>query len=119
MGDRHLDSQELARKIVDLASDKQAIDTVMLDMIEVCSFTDYFVICSGESKRQLQAIADGILKELSKEKIKPNHQEGDADSGWILLDFGDVIVHIFGSYEREYFRLDQLWENATTKVRMP
>jgi ribosome-associated protein len=109
----------MARKIVDIASDKQAVDIVLLDTQEVCSFADYFVICSGESKRQLKAIIDAIDSELKKEDIKPMHEEGTPDSGWVLLDYGAIIVHIFDPFQRDYYQLEKLWETAPTKVRVP
>jgi ribosome-associated protein len=114
-----LEGIDLARKIVDIASDKQAADIVLLDTRNVCSFADYFVICSGESSRQLNAIIDAISEQLKKEGIRPMHQEGTSDSGWILLDYGDVIVHIFDSFQRDYYQLEKFWENASTKVRVP
>jgi ribosome-associated protein len=91
----------------------------LLDTRDVCSFTDYFVICTGESKRQLKAIIEAITETLKKEKILPLHEEGTSDSGWILLDYSDVIVHVFGSFERDYYQLEKLWEKACTKVRVP
>ena len=95
------------------------MDTVLLDVREICTFADYFVICSGESDRQVKAIVDAISQYMKKERIKPNHEEGTAESGWILLDFGDVIVHVFSSVERDYYQLDQFWEKAATKLRIP
>ncbi len=90
----------------------------MLDACGVCSFADYFVICSGESDRQIQAIYDEVGHILKKAGILPHHSEGNVDSGWLLLDFGDVIVHIFGALQREYYQLDKLWSRATPIVRI-
>lgn len=114
-----LEGLELAHKIVDIVSDKQAVDTVLLEVREICSFADYFVICSGESSRQVKAIIDAISQELKKDNIRPLHEEGKTESGWILLDFGDIIVHVFSAAERDYYQLDKFWEKAATKVRMP
>ncbi len=108
----------MARKAVEAASDKQAADIVLLDTRGVCSFADYFVICSGDSDRQIQALYDEVGHALKKEGILPHHHEGTVDSGWLLLDFGDVIVHIFASIEREYYQLDKLWSQASTVVRI-
>jgi ribosome-associated protein len=91
----------------------------LLDTQEVCSFADYFVICTGESKRQIKAIVDAVTESLKKEGVRPLHEEGTADSGWILLDYGTVILHVFASFERDYYQLDKLWEKACTKVRVP
>jgi ribosome-associated protein len=104
---------------VDIASDKQAADIVLLDTKDVCSFADYFVICTGESNRQLKAIIDAISDQLKKEAVRPLHEEGTAESGWVLLDYGAVIVHIFDPFQRDYYQLEQLWEKAPTRVRVP
>ena len=90
-----------------------------MDTRGVCSFTDYFVICTGDSSRQLKAIVDAVSRTLKEEGILPLRQEGTTDSGWILLDYGEVIVHVFGSFERDYYQLEKLWEKACTKVRVP
>ncbi|MBN1643425.1 MAG: ribosome silencing factor [Dehalococcoidales bacterium] len=103
---------ELARLAVDTASDKQANNIVLLDVREVCSFADYFIMCSGESQRQLGTIRTEILKALKKSGELPIHDEGTAASGWLLLDYGDVVVHIFGVEERDYYRLDDLWKKG-------
>ena len=108
----------MARKVVEAASNKQAVDIVLLDTREVCSFADYFVICSGDSERQIQAIYDEVTHILKKEGIFPHHSEGTIDSGWLLLDFGDVIAHIFAPFEREYYQLDKLWSQAIPIVRI-
>jgi len=91
---------------------------VLLDARGICSFADYFVICSGDSTRQIQAIYDEVEASLKKEGVLPHHYEGTADSGWLLFDFGNVIVHIFASFEREYYQLDELWSQANPVVRI-
>jgi ribosome-associated protein len=111
-----LDSGELARAAVDIASDKKASDVILLDIRDVTTIADYFVICSGNNPRQIQAIADAIDEQLGEQGANLLHREGAAESGWILLDFGDVVVHIFGPREREYYRLERLWSGAKTVV---
>src|SRR5258706_9584499 len=111
-----LDPGQLARAAVDAASDKKASDVILLDIRDVTTIADYFVICSGNSHRQIQAIADAIEEQLEEQGAKLLHREGVAEAGWILLDFGDVIVHVFGSKEREYYRLERLWSEAKTIV---
>ena len=76
------------------------------------------MICSGDSERQLRAIFDEVAHALKREGITPHHHEGAIDSGWLLLDFGDVIVHIFAPYEREYYQLDELWSQTIPIVRI-
>ena len=115
---RSLESLDVANKAVEAASEKQASDVVLLDTRKVCSFADYFVICSGESTRQIKTIYEEVEHALKKEGVLPHHHEGTLDSGWLLIDFGDVIVHIFASFEREYYQLDELWSEATPLVRI-
>ena len=103
---------------MEAASDKQASNIVLLDARGVCSFVDYFVICNGETDRQIGAICDAIDEVLKKEGITLNRREGGGDSGWVLLDLGDVIIHIFAPAEREYYQLDQLWSKANLVVRI-
>jgi ribosome-associated protein len=108
----------MAHKVVEAAADKQASNIVLLDARKVCSFADYFVICSGESERQISAIYDEVGHRLKHEGVLPSHHEGTVDSGWLLLDFGNIIVHIFAQFEREYYRLDELWSQAVPVLRI-
>jgi ribosome-associated protein len=103
---------------VDAAGDRQAGDIVLLDTRKVCSFADYFVICTGESERQIRAIYEEVEHSLKKEGALPIHHEGTVDSGWLLLDYGDVIVHIFSTSEREFYQLDRLWGQADLVLRI-
>jgi ribosome-associated protein len=113
-----LTALEIARKIVDAAEDKKAADIVLLDVSELTSMADYFVICSGGSERQLGAIADGITDKLRDEGVRPIGREGGSNSHWTLLDFGAVIVHIFAVPEREYYQIERYWAKAKTIVRV-
>ena len=113
-----LESIKKARRIVEISSDKLASDITLLDMSGVSSLADYFVIVSGESARQLAAVSDEIERSLKKEGVSPLRREGAAVSGWMLLDYGDVIVHIFSSPERGYYKLDDLWSLAKPLVRI-
>jgi ribosome-associated protein len=107
-----LDAVDRARKAVEAASDKQASDIVLLDIRGLCSFADYFVLCSAESERQLEAIREGIEASLDKEGTHLLHREGDAASGWLLLDYGDLIIHIFSTQQRGFYQLDEVWAKA-------
>lgn len=91
---------------------------MLLDISKVSSFADYFVICSGESNRQLRTIYEEIEHLLKKEGARVLHREGAGDTGWFLLDYGDVVVHIFGSYERELYNLEELWSEAPALLRV-
>jgi ribosome-associated protein len=114
----NLEGLELARKAVDAASDKQAVNIVLLDVREKCSFADYFVICSGDNPRQIRSICDDIAKSLKDEGVTAHHEEGSLESGWYLLDYSDVIVHVFGVKEREYYALEELWAAAKVLLRI-
>lgn len=113
-----LEAVEVARRAVEAASDKQATDIVLLDVRKICSFADYFVICSGESERQIRAIHEEVDQVLKKAGASPHHSEGTPDSGWVLMDFGDVIIHIFSTFERDYYQLEKLWNEAFPVVRI-
>jgi ribosome-associated protein len=113
-----LGGEELARLATKAAADKQAADIVVLDAKGLCSFTDYFVICSGDSERQIASIWREIDETLKSNGAVAHHSEGTADSGWILADFGSVIIHIFGAAEREYYQLDKLWDKGIPVVRI-
>jgi len=108
----------LARRIVDLASDKKASDIVLLEIYGMTTLADYFVICSGSSERQLGAIADGIAEGLRDEGMKPIGREGSSNAHWVLLDFGSVIVHIMAQPERDFYQLERLWADAPLIVRL-
>ena len=109
---------DLARRIVELAEDKKAADMVVLELTQLTTLADYFVIASGGSERQLDAIADGIVEGLRDEKVRPIGREGTAASHWVLLDYGSVIVHIFTPPERDYYGLEKHWSEAKTILRV-
>lgn len=111
-------SLELARRIVELAEDKKASDIVLLDLSELTTLADYFVIASGGSERQLDAIADGIISGLRDEKTKPFGREGTPASHWVLIDYGGVIVHVFTPPERDFYQLERHWAEAKTVLRV-
>ncbi len=109
---------EVARRIVEAAEDKKAADIVLLELGELTTVADYFVICSGGSERQLDAIADGILQTLRGAGVRPIGREGEPASHWILLDFGSVIAHVFTPPERDYYGLEKHWSQAKTILRV-
>lgn len=103
---------------MDAASDKQAGDIVLLDTRDICGYTDYFVIATSESDRQIIAVHDEVEARLKQAGIRPLHTEGSAGSGWMVLDYGSVIVHIFSPGERAYYDLENLWETAKPILRV-
>lgn len=109
---------DLAHRIVDLASDKKANDVVMLRTSEVTSMADYFIICSGRSEAQVQALSGAIIDTLRDEGVRAMGVEGLKSAGWVLIDYGSVIVHVFSPEEREYYGLERLWSEAAPVVRM-
>lgn len=105
--------QELLSEVCRLAQDKKAHDLVSLDMRGVLGYTDWFVVCSGNSERQTKAIHDGILEGLKREHdMLPRRVEGLPSADWILMDYLDVVVHIFTPATRDFYRLEQLWGEA-------
>jgi len=113
-----LESIEVARRAAEIASDKQASDIVLLDIRGLCDFAQFFVICSADTERQMSTVLYEVEQQLGKDGISPLHREGASDSGWVLLDYGDVIVHVFSSEAREYYRLERLWSGAVPVLRI-
>jgi len=113
-----LEGLELAQRAVEAATEKQATDVMLLDVRETCSFADYFVLSTGESGRQIVAISDEVERSLKQDGVRPIHREGTADSGWMLLDYGDVIVHVFAPFERRFYNIEEMWSAARTVVRI-
>ncbi len=102
----------LAKEIAKIASDHKALDIKVLDLRKLTSFTEFFVICSGASDRQVSAIADAIHCELKKKGKLPLGDEGMKSGLWALLDYGDVVTHVFYQTEREHYQLEKLWFDA-------
>jgi ribosome-associated protein len=107
-----IEPADLARRVVDLLSDHQAEDVVLLDISQLVSFTDYFVIATAQNARHMGALIDLFDKELAREGVKSLRREGQPDSGWVLVDFGAVIVHLFTPEDRTYYNLEALWGRA-------
>ena len=111
------DAARLADWIAGLAADKLAIDVVVLDLRGVIGYTDYFVICSGNTERQTKAIHDGIHQGMKHDHgLLPRRMEGLGEARWILMDYLDVVVHIFTPDARDYYRLEQLWGEAPRRA---
>jgi ribosome-associated protein len=105
--------EEVLAAIAGYAADRKAIDIVSLDLREIVGYTDYFLICSGRSDRQTKAIADAIHERMKADHhVLPERVEGRTEARWILMDYLDVIVHIFTPEARDYYRLEQLWGEA-------
>jgi len=118
LGGQLLEPSEVAQLIVEVASENLAADIVMLDLRGLAPFTDYFVIMSADSTRQIQALEEDLTAGLKDAKIPIHRREGTAASGWVLMDCSDVIVHIFSPDERDFFGLERLWARAVQVVRV-
>ncbi|HTX15479.1 MAG TPA: ribosome silencing factor [Candidatus Baltobacteraceae bacterium] len=100
------------RQAVEAAQDKQAVDLTVLKLAGTVAFAEYFLLCSGSSQPQIKAIAEAIEERLSRERVRLAHREGKSGAEWVLLDYGDFIVHIFSERARQYYDLERLWRNA-------
>ena len=106
------DNRDMAIAAAQAASNKKAYDVLVLDMRDVFILTDYFVICSGNTDRQVRSIQEAIEENLAAKGIKPVRREGEQHRRWVLLDYVDIVVHIFRKEEREYYEIERLWKDA-------
>ncbi len=116
-----VESIDLARHIIDLIADKKGEDIVLLDIRQQTLIADYFVLCSGNSERQIKAIIEGTRETVKKDFNKiPQNVEGETVSGWMLMDYGDVVVHVFSPESRAYYDLEGFWleREATVLVKI-
>lgn len=90
----------------------------MLDLKEIVSFTDYFVICTGTSDRMLDALADGVMESIRKHHRKKGHKTGYARDGWVVVDYGDVVLHLFSQDQRDYYDLEELWSDGKVLLKL-
>ena len=109
---------EIARHIVDALAEKKGEKIVLLDIQELASFADYFIICSGTSDRMLNALADAVVDSAKRQHGLKARIEGKPDFGWIVVDCGDIIVHLFSPSQRDYYSLEKLWDKGKTILRL-
>ncbi|MCL4508414.1 MAG: ribosome silencing factor [Chloroflexi bacterium] len=107
-----------AQRIVDILIDGKAEDTVLLDISGLSIIADFFIVTSGTSDRQVRALASRVIEKLAEEQIKPRRIEGLSDARWVVLDFGDVVVHVFTPADRRFYDLEELWGSAVTIARV-
>jgi ribosome-associated protein len=113
------DDLEKLRIAAAAASERKALDMVAIDIRKIASFAEYFLVCSGTSTRQVQAIADEVMEKLREARdARPLHTEGYETATWILLDYGDLIVHVFTEDSRQFYQLERLWRDAE-RVELP
>ncbi len=113
-----LQTLDIAHKIVDAVLNRHASDILLLDVHQICSFTDYFILCNGESERQLRAISDEIEETLSELKVAGRRHQGNINSGWIIHDLGDIVVHIFSPEKRRYYNIEEMWSGGDTVIKI-
>jgi len=104
--------QEKIRRVKEAIERKKAFDITILDLRGLFPFSDYWVLCSGSSPIQTRAIAEEVLEHLEEVGVRPFHVEGEDTGEWILLDYGEIIVHVFRQEEREFYNLEKLWQRA-------
>ncbi|HVE76431.1 MAG TPA: ribosome silencing factor [Actinomycetota bacterium] len=112
MSEKLNDSKTKALMAAEAASSKKAEDIIVLDVGELLGITDFFVICSARNERQVATVVDEVLKRLREAGIKPYRVEGDKEQRWVLIDFLDIVVHVFHIEEREFYELERLWQDA-------
>lgn len=108
----------MAREVVNALEDKKGEDIVLLDIKEVASFTDYFVICTGTSDRMLDALANGTIDEVRKKYKRKAKKQGNSRDGWVIVDYGDVVVHLFSPDQRDFYNIEELWEDGKVLLRL-
>lgn len=113
-----LNTLELAREIVNSLEDKKGEDIVLIDIKEIASFTDYFVICTGTSDRMLDALANAILDDMRSKHRRKGRKEGLAREGWMVVDYGGVVVHLFSPDQRKFYQLEDLWGDGKVLLRL-
>jgi ribosome-associated protein len=104
--------KETLRVALEAVEDKKALDVVVLDISSIASFATHFLLCSGDSSRQIQAIVDEVEKRLKNEGIRPKHIEGYRNAEWVLMDYLDLVVHVFSKNARVYYDLERLWRDG-------
>lgn len=109
---------DLARSVVSTLEDKKGEDILLLDIQHISSFADYFVLCNGTSDRMLDALADAVMESVKKEHGLNASVEGKPEDGWLVVDLGDVVVHLFSPDQRDYYDLEKLWDKGKVLLRL-
>lgn len=109
---------EMAHAIINTLEEKKGEEILLMDLQKVASFTDYFIICSGTSDRMLDALADAVVATMKAKFEKNGRIEGKASSGWLLVDYGSILVHLFSPDQRDFYRLEDLWHEGKTLLHL-
>jgi ribosome-associated protein len=113
-----LSNTEITRSIVTALEDKKGENILLMDISEISSFADFFILCNGTSDRMLISLADGLMDMVKKEFHLHPRLEGKAAGGWMVLDIGDIVIHLFSPEQREYYNLEELWEKGKVLLRL-
>jgi ribosome-associated protein len=113
-----LNTLELAHTIVEALEEKKGENIILMDLQNIATFTDYFVICTGTSDRMLDALADGVIEKTREVLNLKGHAQGQPASGWVVVDFGSVIVHCFAPETRDFYKLEELWKEGKVLLRL-
>ncbi|HTX91486.1 MAG TPA: ribosome silencing factor [Anaerolineales bacterium] len=108
----------MAHTIVNALEDKKGEDILLLDIKDLTSFTDYFIICTATSSRMLNALADGVNEKTRQQHKKKGRLEGSPSTGWLVVDYGDIVVHLFDEELRRYYKLEELWKDGKVLLRL-
>jgi ribosome-associated protein len=103
---------------VDALEEKKGEDILLLDLMDIASFTDYFVLCNGTTDRMLDALAKTVVDGMRKQYKKRGRVEGEARHGWLVVDYGDVVLHLFSPDQRDYYQLEELWSEGKVLLRV-
>ena len=114
----NLNALELARKIVNTLEDKKGENIVLIDLKDIVSFTDYFIICTGTSDRMIDSLAKATIEDIRAKHKKRGKQEGLSRDGWVIVDYGDVVVHLFSPDQRDFYNLEELWEDGKVLLKV-
>lgn len=113
-----LNTVEISRTIIDTLEDKKGENIVLLDIHEIANFTDHFVICTGSSDRMLDSLADGVVRKVREVHRIHGKVEGLPSAGWLIVDFGDVVVHLFSPDQRDYYKIEELWSQGKVLLHL-
>ncbi|RJP49207.1 MAG: ribosome silencing factor [Anaerolineaceae bacterium] len=104
--------------MVNSLEDKKGEDIILLDLKDIVSFTDYFVICTGTSDRMIDALANATMDDIRKKYKKKAKKQGNSRDGWVVVDYGDVVIHLFSPDQREYYQIEELWEDGKVLLKL-
>ena len=108
----------MARTMVNTLEDKKGENLILLDIHEVASFTDYFILANGTSDRMLEALSDALLETAKRAFQLNGRKEGQPMDGWVVIDFGDIVIHLFSPDQRDYYQLEKLWDRGKVLLRL-